>query len=64
MYVLALYYRNVGIIPKEVNSLMDFEYALIRRTYDILVMIIDDFDANNKLGRPRWLNYKKTPQYP
>lgn len=43
---------------------MEFEYALIRRTYDILIKIIEDFEANNKLGRPRWLNFKKTPQYP
>lgn len=63
LYVLAMYNKNLLLVPKEVNTFMEFEYGLIRRTYDIIKKVCEDFEINNQQGKPRWLEYKKTPQY-
>lgn len=63
LYILALYYRNANLMPKEVNVYMELEYALILRAYDLVHKIGADFEVNNKVGSPSWLKYKQTPQY-
>ena len=65
MYVLALYHKNKAMIPKEVkvNQYMELEYGLIKKAYDLIMTIGEDFNLNNTKGEKRWQNYKKTPQY-
>lgn len=65
MYVLALYQKNRAIIPKDakVNQFMELEYGLIKKAYDLIMTIGEDFNLNNTKGEKRWQNYKKTPQY-
>ncbi len=42
---------------------MELEYGLIAQALELIRKIGQDFAINNKKGEPRWLNYKKTPQY-
>ena len=63
MYVLALYERNRQLMPKIVNYFMELEYGLITQALELIRKIGEDFAVNNKQGNPKWLYYKKTPQY-
>lgn len=42
---------------------MELEYGLIKKAYDLIMKIGEDFNLNNTKGEKRWQSYKKTPQY-
>ena len=42
---------------------MELQYGLIKKAYDLIGKIGQDFQIKDKQGQKRWLRYKKTPQY-